>query len=252
MNYNNIKRTPQRSYRDIINTLGLHSGLARLKCEDVEVLVRVTTMETTPDGISMELDVLNHVTDPTDFGRTSLKISKVIFNDPATIVLWADGTKTVVKCQEGDIFDEEKGLAMAICKKAYGNKGNFNDIFKEWVPEEVELNLKDLDNEFTNFGDYIRRILNMPIKQVEEYDRAVSQLEKVSGQSIDDLTKLFAEGNVLCEKDFVDRLISRVREIETRAAAAYRVLNSTYQVENGNLPSAMEEAIGFLGDVLGG
>lgn len=25
-------------------------------------------------------------------------IKKVIFNDPATIVLWNDGTKTVVKC----------------------------------------------------------------------------------------------------------------------------------------------------------
>ena len=39
------------------------------------------------------------------------KIEKVIFNDPATIVIWADGSKTVVKCQEGDVFDKEKGLA---------------------------------------------------------------------------------------------------------------------------------------------
>lgn len=60
-------------------------------------------------------------------------IKKVIFHDPATIVYWNDGTKTVVKCQDGDIYDAEKGLAMAISKKALGNKGNFNDIFKEWV-----------------------------------------------------------------------------------------------------------------------
>lgn len=44
--------------------------------------------------------------------------------------------KTVVKCQEGDEFDPEKGLAMAIVKKAYGNKGNYNDIFKKWLPED--------------------------------------------------------------------------------------------------------------------
>lgn len=63
-------------------------------------------------------------------------VKKVIFNDPATIVLWSDGTKTVVKCQDGDVFDPEKGLAMAISKKALGNKGNFNEVFKKWLPDE--------------------------------------------------------------------------------------------------------------------
>ena len=58
-------------------------------------------------------------------------IKKVIFNDPATIVFWKDGTKTVVKCQEGDTFDPEKGIAMAICKKIMGNKSNFNNQFKK-------------------------------------------------------------------------------------------------------------------------
>ena len=55
------------------------------------------------------------------------EVKKVIFNDPATIVYWKNGTKTVVKCQEGDNFDSEKGFAMAFLKKCWGNKGNFND-----------------------------------------------------------------------------------------------------------------------------
>lgn len=59
-------------------------------------------------------------------------IEKVIFNEPATIVFWSDGTKTVVKAND-EPFDREKGLAMAIAKKAMGNRGNyFNDI-KKWV-----------------------------------------------------------------------------------------------------------------------
>lgn len=68
-------------------------------------------------------------------------ITKVIFNNPATIVLWSDGTKTVVKCDERDEFDPEKGLAMAICKKHFGG-GFYNDIFKKWIPEktpEIEI-----------------------------------------------------------------------------------------------------------------
>ena len=74
--------------------------------------------------------------------RAQNSIRKVIFNNPATIVLWSDGTKTVVKCDERDEFDPEKGLAMAICKKHFGG-GFYNDIFKKWIPEEtpkIEIN----------------------------------------------------------------------------------------------------------------
>lgn len=61
------------------------------------------------------------------------EIKDVIFNDPATIVFWEDGTKTVVKAQGDDIFDPEKGLAMAITKKAFGNQGNYCEKIKPWL-----------------------------------------------------------------------------------------------------------------------
>lgn len=65
--------------------------------------------------------------------KTLPAIEKVIFNDPATIIFWKDGTKTVVKCGDNDIYDAEKGMAMAIAKKALGNKGNYCNEFKKWV-----------------------------------------------------------------------------------------------------------------------
>lgn len=68
--------------------------------------------------------------------RSPIDIVDVIFHDPATIVFWSDGTKTVVKCQPGDKFDPEKGLAMAIVKKMTGNTGSYCNIFKKWVKEE--------------------------------------------------------------------------------------------------------------------
>ena len=63
-------------------------------------------------------------------------IKRVIFNDPATIVYWDDGSKTVVKCGKNDTFDKEKGLAMAIIKRMKNNKGNYNDIFRKWIKED--------------------------------------------------------------------------------------------------------------------
>ena len=62
------------------------------------------------------------------------KPKKVIFNDPATIIYWDDGTKTVVKCVD-EKFDKEKGLAMAISKKALGNQGNYYNYIKKFLKE---------------------------------------------------------------------------------------------------------------------
>ena len=60
-------------------------------------------------------------------------VSKVIFHDPATIVIWADKSKTVVKCHN-EPFDKEKGLAMCIAKKVLGER--FHQVFREWCGEE--------------------------------------------------------------------------------------------------------------------
>ena len=89
------------------------------------------------NDVMATLDFLNSI-----YGISSSRIPEiknVIFNDPATIVFWEDGTKTVVKCQDGDEFDPEKGLVMAIAKKAYGNKGSYCNKLKKWLPKEEQV-----------------------------------------------------------------------------------------------------------------
>lgn len=68
------------------------------------------------------------------FWGSTPKIERVIFHDPATIVYWKDGTKTVVKAQN-EKFDKEKGMLAAIAKKVYGNNGSFNNIIKRFTTE---------------------------------------------------------------------------------------------------------------------
>lgn len=86
-------------------------------------------------------------------------IEKVLFQNPATIVFWSDGTKTVVNCMDNvetkkkivdgkeviirkprkcDTYSKEAGLAMAIVKKWAGNNGNYNNIFRKFIPEMAE------------------------------------------------------------------------------------------------------------------
>lgn len=75
--------------------------------------------------------------------NTMLAIKDVIFNPPATIVFWGDGSKTVVKCQDGEEFDPEKGLAIAFFKKARGNKGHYFEEIKKWTHKYAMSLFKD-------------------------------------------------------------------------------------------------------------
>jgi hypothetical protein len=76
------------------------------------------------------------------YDRTIPSIQKVIFNKPATIVFWADDTKTVVKAQNNEAYDPEKGLAMAITKKALGDKGSYFNEIKKWTGKYEECEQK--------------------------------------------------------------------------------------------------------------
>lgn len=57
-------------------------------------------------------------------------IKKVIFNSPATIILWNDGTKTVSKCHNEE-FDKEKGFAMAVAKKTVGSYAEIKKLIDQ-------------------------------------------------------------------------------------------------------------------------
>lgn len=71
--------------------------------------------------------------------ESEFSIKKVIFNKPATIVFWEDGAKTVVKCEKRDTFDYEKGIAMAIAKKALGNTNRYYKEIKKFLPKKEEV-----------------------------------------------------------------------------------------------------------------
>lgn len=96
-----------------------------------------------------------------DMGRNHhLEIKKVIFNEPATIVLWNDGTKTVVKTHGKEKFDPEKGLAMAVSKKVLGTNesgSNYYDVFKNWITKSTE---EENEHNRDILSDCMRGIIN--------------------------------------------------------------------------------------------
>lgn len=75
---------------------------------------------------------------------TAASIKNVIFNPPATIVFWTDGSKTVVKCNAKDEFDPEKGMAMAIAKRCANNSDDFYKEIKKWVEKSGYKQVDDV------------------------------------------------------------------------------------------------------------
>ena len=61
-------------------------------------------------------------------------IEKVIYNDPATIVIWSDGTKTVSKTHAGDVYSPEVGLVLCVLKKLSGST-KVHDLIEAWIPD---------------------------------------------------------------------------------------------------------------------
>ena len=77
------------------------------------------------------------------------EIKQVIFNYPATVVIWDDDVKTVVECQKGDNYSMESGLAMCIAKRMMGNKSNFNKQIKKYTENVKNVQTKKKPKEGT-------------------------------------------------------------------------------------------------------
>lgn len=86
---------------------------------NLDVDVNLTNL---PERFSYDdiAEALNRAFNPNIFGK-SLTTKKIIYNGPATIILWTDGTKTVIKCKEGDPYSPEAGFALAVLKRLTGN-----------------------------------------------------------------------------------------------------------------------------------
>lgn len=107
------------------------------------------------------------------------EITNVYFNDPATVVLWDDGTKTVVMCQKGDVYSKETGLALCVMKKALGNMPNFNNAFRKWIPEEATQ-----DTSMTQVKNLTVDVEFNGKKFAERVDEAIKHITKAAKECI--------------------------------------------------------------------
>ena len=56
----------------------------------------------------------------------------------AFTVVWGDGSRTMIHLQPGDVWDDEKALAMCFVKHMMGDTSSFNDTFTKDMPAKIK------------------------------------------------------------------------------------------------------------------
>lgn len=193
---------------------------------DPKKLAEMTYIDT---DIMSSRDIIKTLVNSRFGARKIPNIKNVIFNDPATIVFWQDGTKTVVKTQNGDEFDPEKGLAMAISKKALGNEGRyFNDI-KKWT-DKYHANYEDVASKLKQLADGLAKIKVLKIN-FPKFEPTLKITFDAKTHKPVEVKKQLTYSDIY--KDFLEHYPSMQERAENLWTAALECHNSIYVYTGG-------------------
>lgn len=104
---------------------------------------------------------------------------KIIFNGPCTIILWTDGSKTIAKTSDGEVFDPEKGVAICFMKKMIGHTEANKILRKASKQYEDYLTENKIYPTFEEFIEYLGS-LKSETKPVDHIDQStIEEVKKV-------------------------------------------------------------------------
>lgn len=86
-------------------------------------------------------------------------VKKVIINPPATIVIWKDGHKEVVKCSKDEDFNPEVGVAMCFMKRIFESRNQFTKLVDGAWDEYKKQFKKDIEKHVSSYEDPLERRL---------------------------------------------------------------------------------------------
>ena len=107
------------------------------------------------------------ITEPTwcTTDKDLAKVKKIIFNPPATIVIWKDKHKEVVKCSDDEEFQPEVGVAMCFMKRIFESRNQFTKMVDSFINDEDPT---------------LREIIEEGIRAVEKKYKKPKQVKKRS------------------------------------------------------------------------
>ena len=100
-------------------------------------------------------------------------IEKVIYNKPAVIVIWSDGTKTRSTCDKEDIWNPELGLMLDVMKKVMGQDFTAK-LYRDWA---VQIDSSDIVNNESVIKTITLKDVRRNLKENKEATKFVEAIE---------------------------------------------------------------------------
>lgn len=153
----------QKNFGRLINFLDLYNDCITYYFNGSAMSFSCDDQESADALISRIHNLANKKTKDSAISANNLyntfEIKDIKVNGPATIVFWADGTKTVVKCGPDDSYDVEKAVAMCFMKKALGSR-SMKKLFDLAEDKAAEYDNQFKRLEFTDLDIYFKNALN--------------------------------------------------------------------------------------------
>ena len=95
---------------------------------------------------------------------TSSLIKRVVFSDRKTIILWNDGSKTIVSCAEGEQLDPYMGFCAAFTKGFFGSKHQVEKMVKNADYQSIKKTKKKISEVLTTSKE-----LSNALKKLQDF-----------------------------------------------------------------------------------
>lgn len=149
VNAKGLEKIPRRESEEETIDMGLRSGKT--------YLTQIGSFKNKDNGfdrviyqMKKERKFMERGTDETK----KIDVKKIIFNGPKTIVLWTDGTKTIVSMSKDELrFDPEAAFCAAYTKKMFGSNSKIKRIIeqKSNFEEYTKAAIENAETEFDKF-----------------------------------------------------------------------------------------------------
>ena len=127
--------TPYTSYGDAYGIdEDLNRGIAAMpgSVENGTLVMKINP------GKLLTKDDIQEIVGKTSFAFNDYGVDRIIRNGPATIVIWTDGTKTIVKRSKGEKDDIYVAFCAALAKKLYGNNSKIKRMLNDKTVYETK------------------------------------------------------------------------------------------------------------------
>ena len=160
-------------------TMGLRSGKTYLT-----QIGRCKNKDNGFDSIIYQMEKKRKFTKGGTDEMKKIDVKKIIFNGPKTIVLWSDGTKTIVSMSKDEAkFDPEAAFCAAYTKKMFGTNSKIKRIIKEKSNYEEWKEKEEPDNQLYRLG--LKALVgceDVDLKAIESWAKESEKFQDILAQ----------------------------------------------------------------------